>query len=75
MHEPEAPRRLEAPTSNGHNGNGNGNGHGSAGTAKKVAAENSPALPAAAEMPKASEIPEKRRRPRLLDRITGLAKS
>ena len=25
--------------------------------------------------PKAGEIPEKRRRPRLLDRITGLAKS
>jgi hypothetical protein len=26
-------------------------------------------------MPQASEIPDKRRRPRLLDRITGLAKS
>jgi hypothetical protein len=30
---------------------------------------------AAAEMPKAPEIPEKRRRPSLIDRITGLSKS
>ena len=28
----------------------------------------------AAEMPKAPEIPEKRRRPSLIDRITGLGK-
>jgi chromosome segregation ATPase len=66
--EPEAPRRLEAPAGNGHNGNGNG------GAGKKDAAEGPAAVPAAAELPKASEIPEKRRRPRLLDRITGLAK-
>ena len=70
--EPEA-RRIEAPAAaaNGHNANG------SAGAAagKKEAAESGPAPPAAAEMPKAGEIPEKRRRPRLLDRITGLAKS
>jgi chromosome segregation ATPase len=73
--EPEA-RRIEtietpAAAANGHNANG------SAGAAegKKEAAESGPALPAAAEMPKAGEIPEKRRRPRLLDRITGLAKS
>jgi chromosome segregation ATPase len=65
--EPEA-RRIEAPAANGHNGNG------SAGAVKKDAPESIPALPAAAEMPKAGEIPEKRRRPRLLDRITGLAK-
>jgi hypothetical protein len=30
---------------------------------------------AAAQMPNAPEIPERRRRPSLLDRITGLAKS
>ena len=69
--EPEAPRRLEAPTANGHNGNGNG----SVAAGEKEAAESPANLPVAAEMPKASEIPEKRRRPRLLDRITGLAKS
>jgi chromosome segregation ATPase len=67
--EPEA-RRVEASPTNGHNGNG------APGAAvKKEATEQGPALPAAAEMPKAGEIPEKRRRPRLLDRITGLAKS
>ena len=67
--EPEALRRLEAPAANGHNGNG------SATAAKKDPAESPAAPPAAAEMPKAGEIPDKRRRPRLLDRITGLAKS
>ena len=68
--------------SNGSNGNGrpngSGNGHngnGSAGAGKKESVESGPPLPAAAQMPKAGEIPEKRRRPRLLDRITGLAKS
>lgn len=68
--EPEA-RRIETPAANGHNANG------SAGAAagKKEATASGSALPAAAEMPKAGEIPEKRRRPRLLDRITGLAKS
>jgi chromosome segregation ATPase len=66
---PEAPRRLEAPAANGHNGNGSA-------AAEKKESEESPApRPAAAELPKASEIPDKRRRPRLLDRITGLAKS
>jgi hypothetical protein len=73
VREDEAPRRLEAPAVNGHSGNGDGNG--SAAAAKKVEAESPVALPVAAQMPKASEIPEKRRRPRLLDRITGLAKS
>ena len=52
--EPEA-RRIEAPAAaaNGHNANG------SAGAAagKKEAAASGPALPAAAEMPKAGEIP------------------
>jgi hypothetical protein len=73
VREDEAPRRLEAPAVNGHSGNGDGNG--SAAAAKKDEAESPVALPVAAQMPKASEIPEKRRRPRLLDRITGLAKS
>jgi chromosome segregation ATPase len=41
----------------------------------KRSGRSAPAVPAAAELPKAGEIPEKRRRPRLLDRITGLAKS
>jgi hypothetical protein len=68
--EPET-RHVEAPAANGHNGNGSAG----AGAGKKEAVESGPALPAAAEMPKAGEIPEKRRRPRLLDRITGLAKS
>ena len=67
--EPEAPRRLEAPAANGHNGNG------SSGAVKKDAVETPAALPAAAQMPKGGVIPEKRRRPRLFDRITGLAKS
>jgi hypothetical protein len=69
MLEPEAPRRLEAPAASAHNGNG------ATGTGQKLAAGGTAALAAAAEMPKASEIPDKRRRPRLLDRITGLAKS
>jgi hypothetical protein len=73
VREDEAPRRLEAPAVNGHSGNGDGSG--SAAAAKKDEAESPVALPVAAQMPKASEIPEKRRRPRLLDRITGLAKS
>jgi hypothetical protein len=53
---------LEAPVANGHSANGND-------TVEKPADS-----PAAAELPQASEIPEKRRRPRLLDRITGVAK-
>jgi chromosome segregation ATPase len=68
VRESEPPRRLEAATGNSHNGNG------PAASAKKDPAESRVALPTAAEMPKASEILEKRRRPRLLDRITGLAK-
>jgi hypothetical protein len=65
-------RRIEPPAANGHNGKNQ------AETAK--ADEPGPAetevnRTAAAEMPQAPEIPEKRRRPRLLDRITGLSKS
>jgi hypothetical protein len=56
---------LEGPSANGHGANGNSNG-----VAEKAADH-----PAAAELPQAGEIPEKRRRPRLLDRITGVAKS
>jgi hypothetical protein len=68
---PEAPRRLEPPAANGHGGEGNV----AAAAEEKEPPENSVSLPPAAEMPQASEIPDKRRRPRLLDRITGLAKS
>jgi len=68
---PEAPRRLEPPAANGHGAEGNG-----ATAAERKEPSDSPvSLPPAAEMPQASEIPDKRRRPRLLDRITGLAKS
>jgi len=68
--EPE-PKLLEAPATNGHNGNAKG----TAQPAGPDAAEKAADPPAAAEMPQAGEIPEKRRRPRLLDRITGVAKS
>jgi len=54
-------KRAEAPAGNGHNG--------------KAAAEPQAASLAAAEMPKGPEIPSERRRPRLLERLTGLAKS
>jgi chromosome segregation ATPase len=70
--EPE-PKLLEAPATNGHNGNGNVKA--TAQPASPDAAEKAADPPAAAEMPQAGEIPEKRRRPRLLDRITGVAKS
>jgi hypothetical protein len=42
---------------------------------KADAVENPVAVPAAAQLPKPGDIPDKRRRPRLLDRITGLGKS
>jgi hypothetical protein len=67
-------------TANGRNGNGNGNGNGGSPEAaaphpvapglSEAKSEN----PAAPEMPQPGEIPEKRRRSRLLDRITGAAK-
>ncbi len=60
-------RRGEAPTPtpNGQNGQ-NGN---------KSPTEPRPAEVAAAEMPKGPEIQSQRRRPRLLDRLTGLGKT
>lgn len=68
------PRRIEGPAANGHNGNG-ATGAEKAGAGKKESSDSAPIVPPAAELPKAGDIPEKRRRPRLLDRITGLAKS
>lgn len=59
------PKLLEGPAANGHSASSNGNG----------VAEKTADRPSAAELPQAGEIPEKRRRPRLLDRITGVAKS
>jgi len=53
------------------------NGHTSNGTpvpASKPSPEKPSSETPAAEMPKAAKIPEQRRRPRLLDRITSLAK-
>ena len=65
-------------------GHGNANGSSNGGSSGVEAAPPDPALPvageaaaetpAAPEMPQPSEIPEKRRRPRLLDRITGATK-
>ena len=65
---PAESKPAEAVSANGHGGNGNGNG------SDNHAGDEKSAAPAAAEMPKASEIPEKRRRSRLLDRITGATK-
>ena len=67
--EAEPPPRPEAaPAANGHSGEG------APTTEKKDAVDNSVAVPAAAQLPKPGDIPDKRRRPRLLDRITGLGK-
>ncbi len=63
---PAEGKPAEALSANGHGGNGNGS--------DDHAGDEKGAAPAAAEMPKASEIPEKRRRSRLLDRITGATK-
>jgi len=57
-----------APAANGHSGEG------APATEKKDTAEAPVAMPAAAQLPKPGDIPDKRRRPRLLDRITGLGK-
>ncbi|HEY7085998.1 MAG TPA: hypothetical protein VH519_14405 [Hyphomicrobiaceae bacterium] len=63
------PARLEpAPATNGHSGDSVPPAE------KKDAAEGPVVVPAAAQLPKAGDIPDKRRRPRLLDRITGLGK-
>ena len=71
-HEAEpAPRLDSSPGANGHSGEG------APTPEKKDAAGTSVALPAAAaaaQLPKPGDIPDKRRRPRLLDRITGLGK-
>jgi hypothetical protein len=68
---PEAgspPRIDTAPGANGHSGEGVPEAE------PKQGAENAVAVPAAAQLPKPGDIPDKRRRPRLLDRITGLGK-
>jgi chromosome segregation ATPase len=66
--EPEPPQ-PQPPAANGHGDDG-----APAADSKETAA--SPvAVPAAAQLPQPGNIPDKRRRPRLLDRITGLAKS
>ena len=64
--EAEAPPRLEAAPP--------ANGEGVPAAEQKDAADNPVAVPAAAQLPQAGDIPDKRRRPRLLDRITGLGK-
>jgi hypothetical protein len=74
--EPEPSQRPETPAANGHSGDGApaaGNDGGPSAENKDTAASGV-ALPAAAQLPKPGDIPDKRRRPRLLDRITGLAK-
>jgi len=68
---PEAaspPRMETAPGANGHSGEGVPEAE------PKEGAESAVAVPAAAQLPKPGDIPDKRRRPRLLDRITGLGK-
>src|SRR5215831_14450308 len=68
---PEAessPRVETAPGANGHSGEGVPEAE------PKEGAESAVAVPAAAQLPKPGDIPDKRRRPRLLDRITGLGK-
>jgi hypothetical protein len=68
--ETEAPPGLEpAPAANGYSGDGVPPAE------KKDAVEGAVMVPAAAQLPQPGDIPDKRRRPRLLDRITGLGKS
>ncbi len=62
-------KRAEAPAANGRNGKLEAKAE------ETARAEPTTKRAAAPEMPQAPEISEKRRRPRLLDRITGLAKS
>lgn len=64
----EKPNGAETAATNGHDTNGDGGG-----TSKKATAIPA-ANPTAAEMPQTGTIPEQRK-VRLLDRITGLAKS
>ncbi len=65
----ETPPRVEtAPSANGHRGQDGTEAEPKEGTESAVA------VPAAAQLPKPGDIPDKRRRPRLLDRITGLGK-
>src|SRR5262245_2277829 len=66
--EAEPAPRLEpsSPAANGHGGDG------APAVETKDAAAPPVAVPAAAQLPKPGDIPDKRRRPRLLDRITGL---
>ena len=71
---PPAAREPAPPQHQPPAANGLGDDGAPAGDSKDTAA--SPvAVPAAAQLPKPGDIPDKRRRPRLLDRITGLAKS
>jgi len=66
--EPEPPQH-QPPAANGHGDDG------APAVDSKDTAGSPVAVPAAAQLPKPGDIPDKRRRPRLLDRITGLAKS
>jgi hypothetical protein len=67
--EPEPTPRSDPPAANGR-------GDSSELAAEKADAPGSPTpLPVAAQLPKPGDIPDKRRRPRLLDRITGPDKS
>ena len=66
--EPEPPQ-PQPPAGNGHGDDGAPSADGKGPAAGPVA------VPAAAQLPQPGDIPDKRRRPRLLDRITGLAKS
>lgn len=73
---PEPAEGEPAASAHGHNGNGNGSS-GESSVAVPAGGEGlapDAAIPAAPEMPQPSEIPEKRPRPRLLDRITGVTK-
>src|SRR5215468_11170027 len=72
--EAESPPRLEAaPPANGHSGEGVPAAE-KTDAEKTDAVQNPAAVAAAAQLPKPGDIPDKRRRPRLLDRITGLGK-
>jgi chromosome segregation ATPase len=66
--ETEAARLEPAPPTNGRSGDS------VPPPEKKDAAEGPVVVPAAAQLPQPGDIPDKRRRPRLLDRITGLGK-
>jgi hypothetical protein len=66
---PREGKRAEPPAVNGRNGKLEAKAE------ETARAEPATKRAAAPEMPQAPEISEKRRRPRLLDRITGLAKS